>query len=168
MQRRQQHGVAAMPWTWPTTNSKSAGTLDFGLLGGASFDHANNHWNFAQSMEELAYSRRSGLSQMLPRQRKWEPAPLDRFSAQRSRIEWGSYKNIDDSVRFIDAVFPDDPFPEDLLVDVLKEATKHEFELNQYDPYMGNVCATGQYLGLPVIATPAGPTAASLGTLNNT
>lgn len=51
MQRRQQHGVAAMPWTWPTTNSKSAGTLDFGLLGGASFDHANNQWNFAQSME---------------------------------------------------------------------------------------------------------------------
>ncbi|KAG0331936.1 hypothetical protein BG000_010476, partial [Podila horticola] len=108
------------------------------------------------------HGRRSGITQMLPRQRKWEPAPLDRFSAHRSRQEWGSYKNIDDSVRFIDAVFPDDPFPDDLLVDILKEATKHEFELNQYDPYMGNVCATGQYLGLPVVATPTGPTAASL------
>ncbi|KAG0034036.1 hypothetical protein BGZ81_006377 [Podila clonocystis] len=99
---------------------------------------------------------------MLPRQRKWEPVPLDRFSAHRSRQERGSYKNINDSVRFIDAVFPDDPFPDDLLVDILKEATKHEFELNQYDPYMGNVCATGQFLGLPVIATPTGSTAASL------
>ncbi|KAF9302467.1 hypothetical protein BGZ74_005316 [Mortierella antarctica] len=108
------------------------------------------------------HGRRSGITQMLPRQRRWEPVPLDRFSAHRSRQERGSYKNIDDSVRFIDAVFPDDPFPDDLLVDVLKEATKHDFELNQYDPYQGNVCVTGQYLGLPVIATPTGPTAASL------
>ncbi|KAG0328826.1 hypothetical protein BG004_002458, partial [Podila humilis] len=65
-------------------------------------------------------------------------------------------------IRFIETEFTEDPFPDTLLRDILKNDSWDDFKHSQYDPCMGNVCATGQFLGLPVIATPSGPTAASL------
>lgn len=44
----------------------------------------------------------------------------------------------------------------------LAESSYDDFALSIYDPFQGNVCVASNFIGLPVVATPAGPTGSDL------
>lgn len=48
------------------------------------------------------------------------------------------------------------------LVRLLADDHGLEHDLSFYDPFMGNLCAVGQFLGLPIVATPSGSGASQL------
>ncbi|KAF9421318.1 hypothetical protein BGZ94_008868 [Podila epigama] len=102
---------------------------------------------------------------MLPRQRAWEPAHLGQFSVDSvtlAKSRRTTKAHFDSYISFLDTIVPEDPMPKDLLEELLNESQQEDFDQSQYDPYQGNLCAVGSYLGLPVFATPSGPTGASL------
>jgi hypothetical protein len=48
------------------------------------------------------------------------------------------------------------------LAQLLSEDHSQEHDLSFYNPFMGNLCAVGQFFGLPIVATPSGPGASQL------
>ncbi|KAF9940518.1 TATA box-binding protein-associated factor RNA polymerase I subunit C [Mortierella alpina] len=60
------------------------------------------------------------------------------------------------------AAYMEEWFPEDLVFDTAKKEGYSDYRLEYHDPFVGNVCAVGSFINLPVIATPAGPTGADL------
>ncbi|KAG0370837.1 hypothetical protein BGZ54_003559 [Gamsiella multidivaricata] len=49
-----------------------------------------------------------------------------------------------------------------LLEEIISESQYHEYSLSYYDPFVGNLCAAGMFVGVPVIAAPHGPRGADL------
>ncbi|KAI8596467.1 hypothetical protein EDD21DRAFT_2722 [Dissophora ornata] len=169
MHRHQRHDVASAPLTWPRKNEWHAGVLDFGLLGGASFDPDKQSWSFARNMEEFVYCRASPLTQMLPRVRPWEPRLIEPWTQDfphvlKKGFETAINSSINNSIQYLEAVFTEDGLTNDvpLLYSIISESGYQDYSLSYYDPFMGNVCATGQFIGLPIVATPGGPTGADL------
>lgn len=71
-------------------------------------------------------------------------------------------------IKFLSGVHVDDWFPEDLVQEYLMESRYQDYSLSYYDPYQGNHCAVGTFAaGLPVVATPFGPTGAHLGKISS-
>ncbi|KAF9087921.1 hypothetical protein BGX23_007790 [Mortierella sp. AD031] len=57
---------------------------------------------------------------------------------------------------------PSEWLPDSVVKDTLAESAYEDFALSVYDPYQGNVCAVGRFIGLPVVATPGGSTGTDL------
>lgn len=57
---------------------------------------------------------------------------------------------------------PHDWFFDTAMQEGLAESSFEDFALSIYDPFQGNVCAASSFIGLPVVATPAGPTGSDL------
>jgi hypothetical protein len=49
-----------------------------------------------------------------------------------------------------------------LLGDIMAEAVSQDNDLSYYDPFMGNLCTEGQFVSLPIVATPDGPRGSDL------
>ncbi|KAG0246146.1 hypothetical protein B0O80DRAFT_57448 [Mortierella sp. GBAus27b] len=93
---------------------------------------------------------------MLPRVRQWEPIPLRKFEALPTMSLNAALKS---QIRYLETEFADsggvDTIP--LISNLIVEDIIQNEDLAYYDPFMGNLCAVGQFVGLPVIATPDGP-----------
>ncbi|KAG0044610.1 TATA box-binding protein-associated factor RNA polymerase I subunit C [Gryganskiella cystojenkinii] len=163
--RRQKGVLSTAPWAWPGRKFRHAGLIDFGLVGGVSFQPKTRQWVVARDPKEYLYERASPLVQMLPRVRPYEPRPVEAWPQETSRaIDSAPMEaTLNNSIRFLSSVHVNDWFPEDIVHDVLAESSYQDFNLAYYDPYQGNHCAVGYFAGgLPVVATPYGPTGADL------
>ncbi|KAF9978965.1 hypothetical protein BGZ73_007852 [Actinomortierella ambigua] len=104
---------------------------------------------------EMTFSGSSKVTQMTSRQRRWEPRTLGETNNIR-KIETSG------SVQYLRASNPDDWFPEETIFDIVHQERKDAYRHAVYDPYRGNLCASGRFLGLPVIASPMGELANEL------
>ncbi|KAF8981574.1 hypothetical protein BGZ46_002556 [Entomortierella lignicola] len=164
MHRRHQHGVTTtIPW--PGRDGRHAGILDFGLNGGASFDPDKQSWTFARDMQEFIYCRTSPLTQILPRTRPWEPKLISEWPQETRKMILGSGTNtmINNNIRFIESALVDDRLSDvPLLYEIITESGYEDYKLSFYDPFIGNLCAVGRFVDLPIVVTPDGRTGADL------
>lgn len=63
---------------------------------------------------------------------------------------------------YLTANNPHEWFHDTTMQESLAEDAYEDFALSIYDPFQGNVCAVGSFIGLPVVATPSGPTGSDL------
>jgi hypothetical protein len=63
---------------------------------------------------------------------------------------------------YLTANNPHEWFHDTSMQESLAEDAYENFALSIYDPFQGNVCAVGSFIGLPVVATPSGPTGTDL------
>ncbi|KAG0070376.1 TATA box-binding protein-associated factor RNA polymerase I subunit C [Linnemannia elongata] len=155
------------PMFWPTRDAKHAGILDIGLLGGAIYDPDRNSWKFARESEGFRYTSSSPLTQMLSRERPWEPQPPQSWvrmrKANAKSVPLSSvHPEINQDMSYLAANNPHDWFFDTAMQEGLAESSFEDFALSIYDPFQGNVCAASSFIGLPVVATPAGPTGSDL------
>ncbi|KAF9107147.1 hypothetical protein BGX29_007208 [Mortierella sp. GBA35] len=157
------------PLAWPTRDTRHAGILDIGLIGGAIYDPDLNSWKFARESEEFRYRSCSPLTQMLPRERPWEPRPANNWRHQdwKYNKEFSRFRSInpvltENMVYLNSSKQPSEWLPDSVVKDTLAESAYEDFALSVYDPYQGNVCAVGRFIGLPVVATPGGSTGTDL------
>ncbi|KAF9115013.1 hypothetical protein BGX27_009232 [Mortierella sp. AM989] len=113
MHRRHQYGVTTTPLPWPGRDVRHAGVLDFGLIGGASFNPDKQSWAFARDMQESTF----------------------------------------EGDRITDV---------SLLHEIIAESGYEDYKLSYYDPFVGNLCAVGRFMDLPIVVTPEGRTGADL------
>ncbi|KAF9150551.1 TATA box-binding protein-associated factor RNA polymerase I subunit C [Linnemannia schmuckeri] len=145
------------PMFWPTRDAKHAGILDIGLLGGAIYDP-----------DRFRYTSSSPLTQMLSRERPWEPRPPQGWAIMRRAAETKSvqlnsvHAEMSRGMSYLTANNPHEWFHDTAMQEGLAESAYEDFALSIYDPFQGNVCAASSFIGLPVIATPSGPTGSDL------
>ncbi|KAF9961298.1 TATA box-binding protein-associated factor RNA polymerase I subunit C [Mortierella alpina] len=161
MHRRHQHGVATASWAWPQQPSRHAGLLDIGMFGGGYLTPSTGSLLFAKDNHDFVYSNRSPLTQMLPRVRPWVPRPVESWP-QETMFSKPIEARLNTGLSHLRAAYTEDWFPEDLVFDTVKEEGYRDYRLEYNDPFIGNVCAVGSFINLPVVATPAGPTGADL------
>ncbi|KAF9288706.1 TATA box-binding protein-associated factor RNA polymerase I subunit C [Mortierella alpina] len=161
MHRRHQHGVATASWAWPQQPSSHAGLLDIGMFGGGYLTPSTGSVLFAKDTHDFVYATRSPLTQMLPRVRPWVPRPIENWP-QEAILSKPIESRLNTGLSHLRAAYTEDWFPEDLVFDTIKEEGYMDYRLEYHDPFIGNVCAVGSFINLPVIATPAGPTGADL------
>ncbi|CAO3568245.1 unnamed protein product [Mortierella alpina] len=161
MHRRHQHGVATASWAWPQQPSRHAGLLDIGMYGGGYLTPSTGSLLFAKDTHDFVYATRSPLTQMLPRVRPWEPRPVERWP-QETMLSKPIEARLNSGLAHLRAAYKEEWFPEDLVFGTAKEEGYRDYRLEYHDPFIGNVCAVGSFINLPVIATPAGPTGADL------
>ncbi|KAF9160088.1 hypothetical protein DFQ26_005884 [Actinomortierella ambigua] len=142
-------------WTWPTKPSKYIGIVDFGSVG--AFHYEGNSVGAAPRVNtEVTFSGSSKVTQMTPRLRRWEPRPIGETNVVFKSATAGS-------LQFLRATNPDNWFPEETIFDIVHQERKDAYNRLVYDPYRGNLCASGRFLGLPVVVSPMGEQANELG-----
>ncbi|KAG0009146.1 hypothetical protein BGZ80_002694, partial [Entomortierella chlamydospora] len=66
-------------------------------------------------------------------------------------------------IRFLESTFEGDRITDvPLLYDIIAESGYEDYKLSFYDPFIGNLCATGRFVDLPIVVTPGGRTGAEL------
>ncbi|KAF9178019.1 hypothetical protein BGZ50_008128 [Haplosporangium sp. Z 11] len=113
---------------------------------------------------EFVYCRTSPLTQMLPRVRPYEPRSIESWPQEpfKSQLFMPVPKALRSDVPYLATAYMEDGMQGDILREALMDAGHEDYALSYYDPFMGNVCATGNYVGLPIVATPSGPTGSEL------
>ncbi|GJJ69689.1 hypothetical protein EMPS_02037 [Entomortierella parvispora] len=167
LRRRRPQGVlTTAPWAWPGRTFRQGGLLDFGLVGGVSLPPNDEERISAKDPQDFTFEETSPLVQMLPRARSYVPQMIENWPQEfkGSRLNRRHLAvSINDSIKFLSGAHVDDWFPEDLVHEYLMESRYEDYALAFYDPYQGNHCAVGSFAaGLPVVATPYGPTGAHL------
>ncbi|KAG0377694.1 TATA box-binding protein-associated factor RNA polymerase I subunit C [Mortierella sp. AD032] len=155
------------PMFWPTRDARHAGILDIGLLGGAIYDPDRNSWKFAREAEGFRYTSSSPLTQMLPRERPWAPQPSGawrklRRQAGKENSFTSNNPALWQSIEFLSSNNPQEYLYNSAIQDSLAENAYEDFVLSIYDPFQGNACAVANFVGLPILATPSGPTGSDL------
>ncbi|KAI1319416.1 hypothetical protein EDD11_003993 [Mortierella claussenii] len=97
---------------------------------------------------------------MLPRLRPWEPKLVQADKGYRDSYHMQAA--IRQSMLYIGSELHGDDINESVLYDVMAESERQDYELSYYDPFMGNLCASGRFLDLPVIITPGGSSGADV------
>ncbi|KAF9146514.1 TATA box-binding protein-associated factor RNA polymerase I subunit C [Mortierella sp. GBA39] len=164
MQQQHEHSMMTAPMFWPTRDAKHAGILDIGLLGGAIYDPDRNSWKFARESEGFRYTSSSPLTQMLSRERPWEPRPPQGWAYMKKADAKSAplSSEINQGISYLMANNPHEWFFDTAMQEGLAESSYDDFALSVYDPFQGNVCTTSNFIGLPVVATPTGPTGSDL------
>ncbi|KAG0242292.1 hypothetical protein BGW41_004506 [Actinomortierella wolfii] len=106
---------------------------------------------------KVSFHGSSKVTQMSPRLRRWEPRPIGETNTVYERATTGS-------IQYLRATNPDDWFPEETIFDIVHQERKDAYSHQVYDPYRGNLCASGRFLGLPAIISPVGALGNELGT----
>ncbi|KAF9132855.1 TATA box-binding protein-associated factor RNA polymerase I subunit C [Mortierella sp. 14UC] len=156
------------PMFWPTRDARHAGILDIGLLGGAIYDPDRNSWKFARESEGFRYTSSSPLTQMLSRERPWEPQQPGAWKKMRRQAGGKATPftsvnpEISQAMEYLGSNNPQEWLYDTSMQDSLAESAYEDFVLSIYNPFQGNVCAVASFVGLPVIATPGGPTGSDL------
>ncbi|KAG0254662.1 hypothetical protein BG011_005606 [Mortierella polycephala] len=101
---------------------------------------------------------------MLPRVRPYEPRSIESWPQEpfKSQLFMPPPKSLRNDVPYLATAYMEDGMQGDILREALMDAGHEDYALSYYDPFMGNVCATGNYVGLPIVATPSGPTGSEL------
>ncbi|KAF9575575.1 TATA box-binding protein-associated factor RNA polymerase I subunit C [Mortierella alpina] len=99
---------------------------------------------------------------MLPRVRPWVPRPVEPWPQEEAVLSKPIETKLNIGLSHLRAAYTEDWFPEDLIFDTVKEEGYTDYKLEYHDPFIGNLCAVGSFINLPVVATPAGPTGADL------
>ncbi|KAF9973652.1 hypothetical protein BGZ65_009145 [Modicella reniformis] len=98
---------------------------------------------------------------MLPRARRWEPRQVVNYEYDpvSAVTLWKSIKAIESQIQYVETEIADSGAADDVpfLTNIIGEAEYQEYDLSYYDPFMGNLCAVGQFIDLPIVATPDGP-----------
>ncbi|KAF9931861.1 TATA box-binding protein-associated factor RNA polymerase I subunit C [Linnemannia zychae] len=151
------------PMFWPTRDAKHAGILDIGLIGGAIYDPDHNSWKFARESEGFYYTSSSPLTQMLSRERPWDPLPHSRWGQLKQPRYMPKFNTeITQSMNFLTTRNPLDWLNDLSVQENLAESMYEDAVLSYYDPYQGNLCSVGNFAGLPVVVTPSGLTGSDL------
>ncbi|KAF9348504.1 TATA box-binding protein-associated factor RNA polymerase I subunit C [Mortierella sp. NVP85] len=100
---------------------------------------------------------------MLPRERQWEPKEVMQYDSEFT-LAWANTQQANAHARYMESEFPSSGANDDVrtLAQLLSEDHNQEHDLSFYNPFMGNLCAVGQFFGLPIVATPSGPGASQL------